>query len=1364
MAAVAAPATPQRTPVPGQWNTPGAGYQTIFGAQAATLRQNPQPAPTSTQGAAATNQVDTPIQVAAKTINSALEMEQRFPEMESYITQGISGDYELPSNPAWLPFQKLKMHDLPPKLLEQANNSGMGMMMGIFPAVKHAWAALDNALYLWDYTLPNPEIIGFEELTQTITAVKMVPPKPGVFIEDIKQMIVICTANEMSLLGVAAQTTSTGAQTIALYNTRMSIQIKGVGVSYIEASKKTGRIFFTGSLSDDIFEFQYQQEEGWFRGKCSRICHTKTSLNFVSENLSNLSSFMSSSQPTKKLRQLLIDDTRNLMYSLSTASEIRVWLIKDRLEQSLMRPLPALLQNTGHFSSRTELLTARDVALASISAIPAAEARKISLMATTNTGCRLYLSLTRGYGYQVDAQNPPSSMQILHIRYPPKDPNAPAPTATQPGQTALTAYNQPSSQADTNSQYLKPTTMAYRFSPGYFMAFQPDPKNPETRDRVFCAATDMARFQNPSDNTPLTAKFSEFGQWIELPAERQQVMSMTPDFGAAGEPTGFGNELAVQYDSTASEFAIVTTTGIQSIRRRRLVDIFAGMMKYGSADEEGVEGDIKKFIRVYGRAETAAAALAVACGQGMDVAESRVANVTDPEVLEKARRAFIEHGGKPDYNTNAEIGNTNDPVHNVRPSPRHDGMAMYISRLVRSIWKMRIILDSARPGAGPMLVSSIPLDKLRSIQRELTTLKEFLDRNKSFIEGLAGPRALSKANTVQEERALQGEHKYMYSLLQLINSISEGISFVLVLFDEAIGEILALLPEESRTRTKELTFESLFCSSGGRDLAKELVKAIVNRNIANGSNVDTVAEALRRRCGSFCSSDDVVIFKAQEQVKRASETGAQTEGGRVLLNESARLFQKVAASLTQENLQSTVTSYVAMSFYAGAIQICLTVAHEKDKSKRALAWIRDGKPIDDEREKAFQTREQCYEQIFYTIAELERATANAPEAIDGRYTLETKRRNEAYDLINSSDDVVFLTCLYDWYVREDQAERLLDINNPYVVEYLKIRAEANKTHADLLWRYYAHHHDYLQAAEVQLMIAKSDLDGLDLEKRIEYLSRARTNASTRQTVVTDSRQSKQKVLREASDALELATIQDEIRAEVFVDTRGDLEKRTYVAAQLSNQILPLEELFYKYAQSAGYFDKCLLIYQAADHRNPADIIIAWESMIEMEEYFCVARQKDVTRWEAVGAKVIQVGRRVGKSPSIFPIHVVLPKLENFAQSLQRGEQPPEDWAVNLLLDLEVGPEAILPVLEQMYYSNEHPFVGSKRRLIAAKIVHLIDRWFKASERNGDRVLFSSEENLEMVQESLKGLLRADMDNASRQAAEGLNARIAQALR
>ncbi|EME38428.1 hypothetical protein DOTSEDRAFT_75834 [Dothistroma septosporum NZE10] len=1362
MAAAAGPQTPQR-PLPGAFTiTPAPQGQTIFAAHAASLRQNAQPQVVQSSGTANATQQESHVERAAKTVNAALDGDQKYPALEDYITQGISGEYHLPTGQAWLPFQKLKMHDLPPRLLEQANHASMDNQMGVFPTLTHAWVALDNCLYLWDYTLPNPEIIGWEENAQPITAVKLVRPKPGVFVADIKHLIVVCTATEMLLLGVAAQTTSTGAQTVALYNTRMAIPVRGIGVQSINASEQTGRIFFTGSASEDIYEFQYQQDEGWFRGKTSRICHTKATMSFVPENLMVVGTIFGSPAKITHVTQMVIDDSRNLMYTLNTASEIKVYLIKDRLELALRRALSGLLQNTGHFNHRTELLTARDVKLVGISAIPRAEAGKIALVATTSTGCRLYLSLTRGYGYDASADNPPSSAQILHIRYPPKDPAAPRPSVQSNQTTAMTPYGQQPEQVDTNSRYLDGIHNALRFSPGYWMAFAEDPIDPQRKDRVFVTSIDTARMANQTGAAAAT-KYAEYGQWISLPSTLAQVMPMGKPFQANGVPLGFGNEIAVQFDEESSEFAIVTMAGVQIIRRRRLVDVFAAMLKYGSTDEEGVEGDIKRFVRTYGRTETSATALAVACGQGIDVAENRVATITEPEVLEKARKAYIEHGGRPDYNANVDSGD--NPTNAVRASARHDGTAFYIARIVRSIWKQPIIKEIAKAGAGVQLASTISVDKLKKIQLSLTSLRDFLERNKSFIEGLAGPQAMTRASSRAEEIATQGEHQYMHGLLQLVNSISEGISFVLMLFDEKLEEILAILQDDSRRKVRELTFESLFTTAAGKELAKELVKAIVNRNIANGSNVDSVAEGLRRRCGSFCSADDVIIFKALEQIKKAEEKGAQSEDARQLLNQSIKLFQKIAASLSYENVRVAIESYYRMAFYAGAIQLCLTVALEQDKSKRALAWTRDGKPVNDEREACYNTRLQYYGLVFQTIKQLETDTKNEPEVVDGRYSIAMKRRSEAYDIIDHSDDTVFLTDLYDWYCNSaegglNQPQRLLEIDNPHVVEYLKKKAVEFRGHADLLWRYFAHHNDYLQAADVQLDIARSSFQSLNLEDRISYLSRARTNASTRQTILTDSRQNKQKLLREISDLLEIATVQDELLQRIRSESRLNAESRIRHIDILNGSILAVEELYNQYADAANYHDLCIVLYQVADHRNPADIRSSWSALIqqtndEAPAFYGNARAP----WEAVGDKVRELGRRLHTSSATFPVQTLLSMLEKYAYEQPEQRRPPINWAVDVFLDLDMPHETLLPALEQLYYSNEHPFVGSKRKIVASKMVYLLQKWLEASEGSGERVLFGNEENEETVRQCVDSLVRGDLEARWRQAADGIRQRL-----
>lgn len=817
-------------------------------------------------------------------------------------------------------------------------------MMGLFADLNHAWIAIDNSLYLWDYTHPDPDLIGFEEQQQQITAVRLVTPRAGVFVSTISRMLVVATSSEIILVGLASQDTPGGGKSVSLFSTRLSISIKGLTINLIEGSAASGRIFFSESTSDDVYELTYQQEEKWFQNRCTKINHTGKGVSAF--NPGPIFGFGQKTQQ-ERLVNLTVDDTRSLLYTLSSRSTIRVFHMRPNNGLVLMitKTLVAILNDIGHMPNLTTDLLSPNITITSVDTISSREAVRLHLMATTSTGCRIFLSATSGGSYDtynisaIKSSDAPTSMQVQHVKFPPTDPKGPSPR--QQNARQMVPYGN-SQGPNTNSRALTGTRRAVRYAPGYFFCFVPKDAQ-GTSDSLFISAPDAGRVARQRENTSM-AKYPEFGIWPDLGSRAEDIGLASDPFSATTSPAGFGNELAVQYDEPVSEIAILTNTGVHTYRRRRLVDMLASALQVGGGDE-GLDGDIKKFLRLYGAGETASTALAVACGQGLYVtSESRIARVTDPKVLEYARKAFIEHGGKPHINENQVMDHPTPAIDTVRPSPRHEGVALYVARLVRSIWKATIVKESVSPMSGLMVFPTMSMAKVQSISQDLIALKEFLGSNKNLIEGLAGPEALGLASTKQDEISLQAEHRALHSLVVLIENIIEGIAFVQVLFDEQIAEIMASLPAEIRKQVQDLTYEGLFSTANGKELAKELVKAIVNRNIANGSNVETVAEALRRRCGSFCSADDVIIFKAQELLKRSSETGGESESGRNLLNESLRLFKQVAGSLPMDRLQWAVESFITLQFYAGAIQLALDVAQESDRGNRALAWIQDGRP------------------------------------------------------------------------------------------------------------------------------------------------------------------------------------------------------------------------------------------------------------------------------------------------------------------------------------------------------------------------------------------------------------------------------------
>ena len=803
--------------------------------------------------------------------------------------------------------------------------------LGLFADINHAFVVIDNAVYLWDYTLPDPPLIGFEEQRNAITKVIMVAPREGVFVKSITRLLVIATLYEIILVGVALEK-SGGSYTVSLYQTKMSIPVRGLTVKCL-AGSADGRIFFTGSVDNDVYELTYQQEERWFFSRCQKINQTRTRLSAITPSFS-----FSARTPAEHTEQLLVDSSRQLLYTLSTESTIRVFHMKTKttLKLTATKRRSDILNHISHMTSQTELITSKP-RITSIHPIPAQEASRLHLMATTESGCRVFLSATQSFGYlTTDAYGGTMSMQVHHVKFPPSDGSPAAASGTS--STSASA-----SQINTSSKALTKSHKVYRFGPGFFIDNVRKDSEPGIDD-LFFSGPDSGRIIRGQE--PLSpAKYPELAMWTSLNAPIEDVSLITEPFSAAPTPQGFANELAVQFDKPTTEIAIMTSTGIHTFRRQRLVDMFVSALRV-SRGEEGLTGIVNKFIRQYGRSETAATALAVACGQGIEItSDGRSVAVTDPGVVDSAKTTFIEHGGKPHLNENAMVDQAAPPTDMVVPSPRHDGLALYISRLVRSFWKSAVISEKATPIGGLSVSCTMSIEKLQSVQQCLSDLRDFLDSNKTFIDGLAGPEALGRLSTRQQEIALQAEHRALHALLTLIGSIIEGISFVQMLFSERMEDIVLSLTPEIRESVRKLTFEALFATTKGKDIAKELVKAIVNRNIINGANVETVADALRRRCGSFCSPADVIIFRAQEQLRRASDAGSGSEIGRNLLNESLRLFKEAAPQLSLEQLENAMKQYTAMQFFAGAIDLALQVAQESDRGNRALIWIQNGRPV-----------------------------------------------------------------------------------------------------------------------------------------------------------------------------------------------------------------------------------------------------------------------------------------------------------------------------------------------------------------------------------------------------------------------------------
>ena len=191
------------------------------------------------------------------------------------------------------------------------------------------------------------------------------------------------------------------------------------------------------------------------------------------------------------------------------------------------------------------------------------------------------------------------------------------------------------------------------------------------------------------------------------------------------------------------------------------------------------------------------------------------------------------------------------------------------------------------------------------------------------------------------------------------------------------------------------------------------------------------------------------------------------------------------------------------------------------------------------------------------VAHVDQASRQAPDVVDGVYTPTAKRCSEAYKVIDECNDEIFQYDLYDWYLDQGWRDRLLAVGSSFVVSYLQEKAKSSVEHADLLWRYFAQREKFHDAAAVQSRLAESQFK-LSLEKRMEYLSTAKANASTFSAGV--SRQARQILLHKVTELLEVANIQDDLLQRLKMDPRMPPERKAEVLEHLDGQVIGLSEV------------------------------------------------------------------------------------------------------------------------------------------------------------------------------------------------------------
>ncbi|PWN28575.1 nucleoporin-domain-containing protein [Jaminaea rosea] len=1266
----------------------------------------------ASQPTAGPSNASSKLQQAASTFKNLANQDSQHQDLADYLNASINQPYKLYLSPPWANLRKLRTLTIPDAVIQASTSAHTVASQGLFPEIERAWIIIDHQLYLWNYLEGSSSAFeSYVHPTDVIHAVSLVAPKPGVFIDSIKHLLLISTQTSVTILGVSLETS--GAQNsqreLRLYQTDFVVPSSGVVLSDALATKGGSRVFARGSDAC-LYELCYQAKEGWFSSKCSIKNHT-------SAGVMNLLPQWAGGAVKQSMDAIAIDDSRSLIYTLHSKRSISIYSIPAQANAppQHITTLKDIHRTASLISpNNAALLRQEDFAIISLQPIRSQESRTICLLAVTSNGVRLFFTNQRS-GYRAFATptysaGTTSTLELLYVRPPPAN-------GLNPTQTPSVAPNFNESVDHPPAQPPLQRISHALYKDGIMLAAGPYAYEGGL-DNVLCIGRSNATATNNTTVSPGSTSTALVSSSVSSssiqPADSAEQATDVLVHGATWavaevprQAASSPNPLVRQMTHLPRTFLVLTSSGLTVLVERRPIDLMCDLLERSSASSaaaapssgpasaDGV-GLVEVFKR-HGQAQSCAMAIAVAARNShlaasiegllsVGSSSSSTAATLSPQgdAVLHASRTYFDYGGAPRYEPPPY---PHQPISEGRVvlSGRHDGFGIYASRLIASMWEQKL-RDVSRAGVSPSSTAAVMARDLEELRAFVRLHGEAFGLQSSSGSGAAGSEGDNLAQRVEQES--------LRALFALVERTIEALSFVTLVGDFGWDRVLSKTSDAIKVKVEGMTLADLVlepssssASTGApsssttvvtqsqastpSNVSRPLVEALIDLHSTSSTTsagMDVIADLLQSQCPSFCDANDVRIYKALECIRQAKESSPGPRRDEAL-RESEHLMTRSSGRLPFERLQEVVGLWRDMDWVAGAIHLPLRCANEWDPHGLARAYREEGLPDNDSaRRSAYDRAMRCYRLVLDTLRILDEKVEAAQRTSGGSGNVIAHLealRGTAYSIVQSSPDPLLHESLYEFLLHSGRREQLLELRTPFLEAYLQ-QEPLTLEKLEMLWQTYTRRGQGAAAARVLVGLAESSELDLGLFQRLEYLTLAANNAKSASAGASqlngngeDGFHSTVSFVTSIEEKLEVAQVQVEVYR-ALTDLPADQldeERKRPLLEELDAALLDISTLYRDFADPLELFDVKILIYHVADFRDEGLIADTWEQLLARAHQD--GQSKGAARsLEHVGSVVVELGRRfmgagTGGESLACPVDVLVRNLERYALMQQQ---------------------------------------------------------------------------------------------------------------
>eukprot|EP01122_Echinamoeba_exundans_P013062 TRINITY_DN5637_c0_g1_i1.p1 TRINITY_DN5637_c0_g1~~TRINITY_DN5637_c0_g1_i1.p1 ORF type:complete len:1349 (+),score=350.75 TRINITY_DN5637_c0_g1_i1:39-4085(+) len=1237
-----------------------------------------------------------PFAPAVQQVDRRIQQDQHVPDIAQFLGQGASGGehgYTVRDGrtdvPTFIPSKKVPV---PQVLLDELNQVRLKSFMGLFPELNRAWMTVDNRLYLWNYETQN-DFTSYDGLDQIIVSVAVMKPKPDVFLDEIKHILVLATPVEIVILALMFEGGDVKKE-LKIMPTKFALPSDNVNMSKIVGTS-AGRIFL-GGLDGSLNEVTYQAEEGWFTPKCRKLNYT------ASRIMQFFPSFLQRRANSQPIVDLVVDDSRNIMYSLHMDGSIqvvdlgvngdafRVVTHKTDIASDTLRQFPGMFPDSGSAAQR-------DLNIVGIYPISAAESATVHLVAVTKTGVRLYFGTQSNVHYlsrhmEYDRNRRPESLILFHARFPPKTSGAaPVAALSSPSRSLLALDSSSATPEDVSAACFSSGVLLLadtRANSGeYLVAIGPD------TSVIF---RDPTGGTAPS-NTAMPRKYEEFRETsfglklvdgkpnalAEIPLSKLAPKSL---IFSANDPTLLRNELAIQTHLLPQrEFLCLSASRLLVVQRNWPVDHLRQLLRTSGGNDTAA---LKEFRKAYGIEETCAMCLIIILNDG----------ATDRQILDLARGMFHHAGGAPRIeftNNQSFTNNANMPATpQMPPSPEEgtvtlsgcfEGISLYLTRLLRPIWHQPLFATGGSPFFNN---SKMPREQLEQLQRQLLALRSFMEtlvlfaspqQQQNGTNSVAGTpvrgRAAQSSRPQPQEWAHEKERQSLHSIHSLIQRCCELLSLMDLIAQCDSARVMNLVSTVNKLKVVQMRFGTSL-SQNEEYLYTDLIDAVF-RTVSSSDDSDKrerISDVLRNRCPSLFKEEDKIRMKAQECTQRAmlvvdGDFAAQWN----FLEDSLEHYVTIAAYLVERQLLADIVQlYLYFRFYRGAIELVLRCALACDVQLEALKYYKAPEASSERGKALFEKRHTIYSYLKSFFDEARRGVQPAPtfgtildtNGIPPRPAVTEEQLttlfDDAFKFARDRDDELFHYWMYEYEYSLNATTQLVNMDTAFIEWWLKNRMQNKAVSLDLLCRYYQQQKRDSEAAKCCLDLAclpdaelPSDVH-ISLQDRASKLSEAKLLAQASRNPA---------LAREISEHFDLARIQQSILQAMEQQFAGSEDPTIRKAvADLNAQLYNSTDLWRLFAARFGLREQALDILKVSGSRQPEVAKRLWKSIFDDYKYDGAGYNLDELK-----AKVRELTFRYYPSvDAVFPLSYIVLDLElvSIGQGAQGGNV---DWVFQALV-------------------------------------------------------------------------------------------------